>query len=196
MLRSTMVPMAWLIVLLLVSAGSRISIAQDEVERDTYCAGEAEFEMLQRINQLREDNDLEPLQLSQPLGIAAQIKADDMADQDYLAHESPDGQNPRELLHEVGYTYNTAIGENIAAGQKGAEATFEQWLNSPEHREIMLGEAFTAVGIGRAHNADAKYDWYWAAEFGGEVGEPAEACASATPGSTPESTPEPTPDPA
>jgi uncharacterized protein YkwD len=98
---------------------------------------------------------------------------------------SPDGQNPQEHLDEVGYDYDTAIGENIAAGHESAEATFKQWLNSPEHREIMLDENYTAVGIGRAHNAQARYDWYWAAEFGGEVGERAEACDSATPAATP-----------
>lgn len=187
MIRSLIMSTVLLIVMLAMLAGDRAIAAQGE-ENDiaTYCAEEAEFEMLQRINELRAENDLEPLTLSQPLGVASEIKASEMADQDYLAHISPDGQTPRELLEEVGYTYNTTIGENIAAGMKSAEATFEQWLNSPEHREIMLNEEFTTVGIGRAHNPEAKYDWYWAAEFGGRVGEPADPCMSATPESTPE----------
>ena len=175
-----------LIVLLLSTTAAGLSAqSQGTPEPGSYCADEAETEMLRRINQLRDENGLEALELSQPLGTASQVKASEMAEQDYLAHESPDGQTPRELLEQIGYTYNTTIGENIAAGQEGAESTFEQWLNSPEHREIMLGEEFNAVGIGRAHNADANYDWYWAAEFGGEVGEPAQSCDSATPESTP-----------
>ncbi|HEV2127451.1 MAG TPA: CAP domain-containing protein [Thermomicrobiales bacterium] len=171
-----------LVAVLVVSGGIRLATAQDE-ETDTapYCATEAEAELLRRINDLREERGLDPLQLSQPLGRAAELKARDMAQDNYLAHISPEGQGPEELLDQVGYTYNTAIGENIAAGQRSAEGTFEQWLNSPEHREIMLGEQFTAVGIGRAHNPEAKYDWYWAAEFGGKVGEPADVCESATP---------------
>lgn len=172
--------------LMLAVGGAGTAVAQDEdVEDGSYCANEHEFEMLQLINELRAENDLEPLELSQPLGVAAELKANDMAEQDYVAHESPEGQDPEDLLEEVGYTYNTAIGENIAGGEEGAGATFDQWLDSTDHREIMLGEEFTAVGIGRAHNPDSTYDWYWAAVFGGEVGEPAEMCDDATPEATP-----------
>lgn len=172
---------------LLVAGGVHITTAQDEeTGAAVYCATEAEAKMLRLINDLRDDRGLDPLQLSQPLGRAAELKARDMAQENYLAHISPEGQGPEELLDQVGYTYNTAIGENIAAGRRSAEGTFEQWLNSPEHREIMLGEQFSAVGIGRAHNPEAKYDWYWAAEFGGVVGEPAEVCERATPQATPQ----------
>ena len=184
MSRSIVVPLALVIVLLLVIDGNHTATPQDEQTR--YCATGAEVEMLQRINTFREDNGLKPLELSQPLGVAAESKAQDMAENNYLAHISPDGQGLQELLNMVGYTFNTTIGENIAAGQQDPGATFEQWVNSPEHREIMLGEEFTAVGIGRASNPEAKYDWYWAAEFGGVVGEPAQACTAATPVATPD----------
>lgn len=187
------IPFALLATLLaLVVAGLPIqSRAQEGSNRP--CASETELVMVERINALREENGLEPLALSRPLGAAAEEKATEMAEQDYLAHESPDGRELRALLESVGYTFNTAVGENIAAGQESADATFEQWLNSPEHKEIMLGEQFTAVGIARAYNADAEYDWYWAAEFGGEVGEAAEPCAAtpepeaaASPAATPQ----------
>lgn len=190
MLRSMMTITAAFAVLFLMAAELRPpAVAQEESIK--YCATEAELEMLQLINQLREEHGLDRLELSQPLGVAAEPKARDMAEQDYLSHVSPDGQTPRELLDEVGYPSNTAIGENIAAGQQSAEATFEQWLNSQTHREIMLSEEFAAIGIGRAHNPDAQYEWYWAAEFGSVVGEPAEACQSATPAATPAMRPGP-----
>lgn len=178
--------LAFSIGLLLITNGLRAG--QPQPEGSGYCATEAEVEILQHINAFREDNGLEPLNLSRPLGAAAESKAEDMARNDYLAHIAPDGQGLEQLLNQAGYTYNTAIGENIAAGQRSAEGTFEQWVNSPEHREIMLGEDFTAIGIGRAHNREAKYDWYWAAEFGGMVGKPAQACDGATPVATPERT--------
>jgi uncharacterized protein YkwD len=157
MIKRIVVPVSALLFLLLVAGGNHPSAAAQD-ESTGYCAEDAEIEMLKRINDLRKENGLHPLVLSEPLGIAAQQKARDMAKQDYVAHVSPDGQDPQELLHEVGYDYNTAIGENIAAGHEAAKATFKQWLNSPEHREIMLDENYTAVGIGRAHNAEAKYD--------------------------------------
>lgn len=173
-----------LLVLMVLTGASHLSHTLVAQEPASYCASGAYTRMLELINEHRREHDLEPLELSQPLGQAAELKAQDMAQQDYVAHVSPDGQEPEDMLEEVGYTYNTAIGENIAAGQEDVEATFEQWLNSPEHNEIMLGEQFTAIGIGRAQNADAKYDWYWAATFGGEIGEPAETCPAATPEST------------
>ena len=183
MIRRILVPVSALLFLLVITGGHLSAAAQDESTK--YSAAEAEIEMLKRINDFRQENGLHPLVLSEPLGIAAERKASDMAKRDYVAHVSPDGQDPQELLDEVGYDYNTAVGENIAAGHQGTEATFKQWLNSPEHREIMLDESFTAVGIGRAHNAQAEYGWYWAAEFAGEVGTQPEACDSATPAATP-----------
>lgn len=180
-----MVVMVSALLFLLLIAGVNHPSAGAQDGSTEYCAGDAGIEMLKRMNDLRKENRLHPLVLSEPLGITAEQKAHDMAKHDYVAHVSPDGQGPQELLDEVGYDYNTATGENIAAGHEAAEATFEQWLNSPEHREIMLDENYTAVGIGRAHNAEAKYDWYWVAEFGGEVGKQAEACDRATPVATP-----------
>jgi uncharacterized protein YkwD len=162
----------------LVLASGGPVVAQDLAT--DYCADEAEARMFELINEFRHENDLEPLQLSAPLGVAAVEKATEMAEEDYLAHESPDGRDLEALLEDVGYTFNTPIGENIAAGEEDPGPTFEQWRDSPEHSEIMLDEAFTAVGIGRVQNIEAEYDWYWAAEFGGEIGEPAEPC-QATP---------------
>ena len=49
-----------------------------------------------------------------------------------------------------GYTYNTYRGENIAAGNASASATFTQWRNSPTHNTNMLNANFRAIGIGRA----------------------------------------------
>ena len=142
-----------------------------------YCAGPVEQEMLALINDFRAGRGLEPLALSRPLGAAATHKSQEMANRGYFRHTSPDGVAPRQLLARHGYEHNTAIGENIAAGQESAAATFEQWRESASHRELMLGEDFTAVGIARAHDAGSRYDWYWTAEFGGVVGGPAEPCA-------------------
>ncbi|MDQ4045584.1 MAG: CAP domain-containing protein, partial [Chloroflexota bacterium] len=76
-------------VLLLLPGGERAAVAQDDgAGTDPYCATEAEAEMLRLINDLRDDRGLEPLQLSQPLGRAAELKARDMAQENYLAHIS------------------------------------------------------------------------------------------------------------
>ena len=142
----------------------------------TYCAGPAEMTMLSLINDFRAGRGLDPLELSEPLGAAATHKSKEMAREGYLSHVSPDDVTPRELLAAHGYEHNTATGENIAAGQESAEATFAQWRDSPSHRELMLDEDFEAIGIARAYNVETDYDWYWTAEFGGVLAEPAGAC--------------------
>ncbi len=177
MTRTLKLVLALLIVSLLAPGGGAVVATA----QSAYCATEAEADMLQRINAFRQDNGLTPLTLSQPLGAAATLKSRDMAERNYFAHASPDGRGPRGLLDDVGYAPNTPFGEDLAAGNSGADATFGQWLNSPSHHDTMLGEQFTAVGIGLAHNPESRYGWYWTAMFGSEVGGPAAACGSAPP---------------
>ena len=148
--------------------------------------------MLALINDFRAGHGLEPLGLSEPLGAAAEDKAEDMARCRYLQHTSPDGVAPRELVMRHGYEHNTSIGENIAAGHESAEATFAQWRESEPHRELMLGNEFAAVGIGRAYDVESAYDWFWAAEFGGVLAAPAHPCA-ATPVAVGSPSPDATP---
>lgn len=97
---------------------------------------------------------------------------------------------PRELIVQHGDEHNTRISENIAAGQESAAATFVQWRESESHRELMVDEGFEAVGIARANNVESEYDWYWTAQFGGVLAEPALGCDEPMPG-TPAGTPGP-----
>jgi hypothetical protein len=46
----------------------------------------------------------------------------------------------------------------------------------------MLGSSFTAIGIGRAYNANSQYKWYWTTQFGSySDGYTAPAAPTATP---------------
>jgi uncharacterized protein YkwD len=158
-----------------------------------YCAAPAELAMLTLINGFRAGHGLDPLGLSEPLGAAATHKSEAMARGAWFSHISPDGVTPRDLLAQHGYRHNTATGENIAAGQESAEAAFRQWRDSASHRELILDETFAAIGIARAYNVETPYDWYWTAEFGGELAEPAAACDApdGSPPATPAATPQP-----
>jgi hypothetical protein len=89
-----------------------------------------------------------------------------MAANNYFAHDDLT-RTWVQRVRDCGYSYNTYIGENIAAGNSSAQATFNQWKNSPGHNANMLSANFNAIGIGRAFQASATYDWYWSTEFGG-----------------------------
>jgi len=71
----------------------------------------------------------------------------DMADQDYFSHESLDGRGLKERLAENDVDYQAA-GENIAAHYPDAPSAMEGWLNSEGHRDVLLDEQFTHLGVG------------------------------------------------
>lgn len=145
----------------------------------------AEQQLLGLVNQYRADNGVGPLALSETLSRAASWKAQDMATNDYFAHDDvPIDRTWIERLRDCGYTYNAWLAENIAAGNESAEATFEQWRNSPSHNRTMLNGELNAIGIGRA-SGSAQYGWYWTTDFGGFVD-------AATPTPVPTAAPTPT----
>ena len=81
---------------------------------------------------------------------AAQMKAEDMAKQQFFAHTAPDGTVAWDYFKKVGYAYEIA-GENLAITNETAEAVINGWLNSPTHRENLLNSHYKDFGIGMAH---------------------------------------------
>lgn len=124
--------------------------------------------LLDLINQYRVSNGKNPLKISPSLSIAAQAHSEDMANHNYFSHNSIDGRTPWDRMRQTGYTYNTWLGENIAAGYSTAQGVFEAWKTSPYgHNEVMLFDEFKVIGIGLAYNAFSDYKYYWTADFGG-----------------------------
>lgn len=126
-----------------------------------------ELALLGLINDYRADKGLGELVLSDRLTKAAGNHSLDMASKDYFSHKSLNGSSFVDRIRAAGYTYNTALGENIAAGQWRAADVFKSWKASSGHNAIMLGKSYKAVGIARAFDPDASYQWYWTADFGG-----------------------------
>ena len=138
-----------------------------------------EQEFLRLINDYRRGRGLTELALSDTLSRAAAWKSEDMAAHDYFSHDDgPIGRSWSDRIRDCGYTYNTWLGENLAAGHESAASTFEQWRNSPGHNANMLNTNFTAIGIGRAYSDGSTYGWYWATDFGGVTDVPSPPPAS------------------
>ncbi|MDB4992393.1 MAG: hypothetical protein JWL75_638 [Parcubacteria group bacterium] len=100
-------------------------------------------------NQNRTENGLPALMVSPLLTQAAQLKANDMAQNSYYAHISPDGKSPLYWLTQVGYQYLNA-GENLVIDRTTSEQAVDAWMNSADHRENILRPQFTEFGIGIA----------------------------------------------
>jgi len=138
-----------------------------------------ELAFLQIINDYRHENGMGPLQVSIKLTNAARWMSQDMANKNYFSHTDSLGRNPFTRINAFGYTYNAWKGENLAAGNASAAATFCQLRDACDpdstgkctyaHRQNMLNPNFKVIGINRYNNNNSTYRWYWTTDFGGYV---------------------------
>ncbi|MFA6131397.1 MAG: CAP domain-containing protein [Patescibacteria group bacterium] len=107
-------------------------------------------------NTTRANDDLPALTENTTLNSAAQAKANDMAANSYFAHTSPVGITPWDWIHGSGYTYRYA-GENLAVHYQSAEDVLDGWMTSATHRENILSEKYTEIGVGIAQGTYEGY---------------------------------------
>jgi uncharacterized protein YkwD len=105
------------------------------------------------VNEERARRDLRRLRRDEALGKAARRHADDMVERGYFDHERP-GSTLRGRLRDAGWDGAVAA-EAIAwgCGSVGTpRAIVDGWLESPPHREILLGR-YNRSGVGLALGA-------------------------------------------
>lgn len=117
-------------------------------------------QVLSLVNAERAKYGLKSLSINNKLNNVAQIKAEDMKNNNYFSHTSPTYGSPFEMMNSFGISYNTA-GENIAMGQLSPEAVVKGWMNSEGHRKNILNSSFTQMGLGYAKGNST----YWAQMF-------------------------------
>ncbi|NEQ25833.1 MAG: CAP domain-containing protein [Microcoleus sp. SIO2G3] len=124
--------------------------------------------VLQLTNSFRRQNHLKPLRLNDRLTAAAQQHSQDMALQDFFAHEGRNGSTVQARGLAAGY--RGSIGENIAAGQPTPQAVVQAWIDSAPHRANLLDPRYRDIGIGFFNNLNdsgtTNYSYYWAQDFG------------------------------
>lgn len=118
-------------------------------------------------NQQREVYSLSPLHRSEKLNRAAQAKLDDMFDQQYFEHNSPQGVTPADVIKKAGYEY-IVVGENLALGNfKNDQLLVEAWMNSPGHRANILHPTFQEIGVAVGKGMfEGREVWLAVQEFG------------------------------
>ena len=110
--------------------------------------------MVNLINQERQAQGLAPLQVHNALQTAARGHSQDMACNDFFGHTGSDGSTPWDRAVRAGYN-PTFIGENLYMGSGSynqPQAVVQAWLNSPEHRDIMLAPEPIHLGVGYIYN--------------------------------------------
>lgn len=102
--------------------------------------------ILTLINNARKSNGLTPYTLDKALTNVAQIKADDMVQNNYFSHTSSKYGSPFEMMQGFGISYKSA-GENIAGNPSLTDAV-NAWLASSTHKANILSKKYNYVGIG------------------------------------------------
>ena len=147
----------------------------------------SEQQLFQLTNQARAAAGRKALHWDASLATFARARAKDMIVRNYFAHQiPPDGHTVFDVMSNVGYCFNLA-GENIGWNNYPEDqATSEiqtMFMNSPDHRQNILGPAWDVVGIGAYQGPDGKK--MWAVVF-------ADKCGSVAPAPTPKPKPKPT----
>ncbi|KKP50676.1 MAG: hypothetical protein UR42_C0024G0002 [Candidatus Roizmanbacteria bacterium GW2011_GWA2_33_33] len=102
--------------------------------------------LAQLTNEQRQKNNLPSLSMNSALSLAAQKKAENMFQENYWSHYSPDGKTPWDFILGAGYKYEYA-GENLAKNFLFSNGVVDAWMNSTAgHRENILKREYTEVG--------------------------------------------------
>src|SRR5699024_2126820 len=137
-----------------------VETKQEKVESgDLHAYEQRVFEL---TKEEREKNGLTAFEMDEPLSDVAREKSQDMKQKGYFDHQSPTYGSPFEMMKQFGINYQTA-GENIAMGQQSPEEVVQAWMNSPGHRENILNDSFTHLGVGYVENGN-----YWTQLFIGK----------------------------
>lgn len=130
-----------------------------------------------------------PLAVNAALFNSSEAKVNDMATNNYFAHQSPSGVNANRLVRNNSYALPQQLPspsggffwvyddsgngvESLAAGYSTVDAALnglivDQGINPPGHRIHLLGidepnSLYRDIGVGYAFNAASTYDHYWA----------------------------------
>lgn len=101
--------------------------------------------ILDGVNESRKQNGLQPLTLDPALSYYACVRAEEL--RTTFSHRRPDGTRGLYIIKNAEPNC-TAMGENIARGQKDGAAVEQSWMNSQKHRANILSGSYTKIGIG------------------------------------------------
>ncbi|MTI96489.1 MAG: hypothetical protein FH749_13615 [Firmicutes bacterium] len=126
----------------------------EEPKEETGGLSQQEKQMLELVNAERAKVGVAPLKLNMEVTEVARVKSKDMLENNYFEHQSPVYGSPFEMLSTFGINFSTA-GENIAL-YHDVTAAHQGLMNSPGHRENILREEFSQLGIGIIKAADGR----------------------------------------
>ena len=132
-----------------------------ELEEETEAPyGAFELRVFELTNVERVKEGLPRLKWDNGLAAVARAHSEDMAQNGYFAHTSPDGSSTLiSRLAKAGIKYSSAA-ENICGGRSTPEATVKAWMDSPGHKANILDGALTHLGVGVAYLQSSPLRYY------------------------------------
>lgn len=106
-----------------------------------------ELQLFDLTNAARVRHGFSILEWDEAVSHTAQKHSTDMAVQDYFSHENKLGESPFDRMKHDGITFKGA-GENLAYGQSSSIFAHEGLMNSPGHRENILLNTYSHLGVG------------------------------------------------
>lgn len=98
------------------------------------------------------------------LAQAALRHSQDMAVRDFFGHQGSDGSNAGQRITASGYAWSS-WGENIAAGQRSAEAVIQAWMQSEGHCRNIMAPRYQDMGLACVRPANAPSQLLWTQVF-------------------------------
>ena len=115
-------------------------------------------EIVRLVNQEREKVGSKPLIINSELCKVAQLKAEDLRDNNYYAHISPTYGAPRDMMRNFGIKFKVA-GENLTRGQRTPADTMTAFMNSEPHKINILYPDYEQIGVGFCRNQSGRPFW-------------------------------------
>lgn len=110
-------------------------------------SGDSIEAMLTLINNVRAENGLNPLQLADAAGqTAIAIRAAESEND--ISHRRPDGSHYKTALSDQGVSWCHSPLEILTSSGSSVEAKLNWWLNSPNHRAILMQANYDTIAIG------------------------------------------------
>lgn len=112
-----------------------------------------------------------PLTMEAHLRCSARLHSMDMSLMGYFDHTNKAGLSPFTRMQQAGYV-GSAMGENIAMGQRSPAEVVAGWLDSDGHCSNIMSPMFSQLGVG--YYAGASTGWQqsllWTQNFGSPGG--------------------------
>src|SRR3954447_16465618 len=144
-----------------------------DLDVPTAASPDAVMALLCDINTLRGQAGLRPLRWDWHLWVGAQRMAQEIGQEHFFAHVTPDGRNVADRMEPTGYIPDTptwVLSENLGWGNNAVSSPLAialGWMNSPGHRENMMDPDMRDIGIGMAEaTLDPGDGFIYVADFG------------------------------